>query len=158
MNAYICNAALICEDCAEETARDVFGATLEECQTMVDDASAPEGPYADGGGEADSPQHCDNHDTCRNAIQVGDRKVGCFLENPLTSEGRKYVESACLEALRAGRVDSVALDVWAPFYRISLPPDDVCDECGETIPDVAGGGLANRHHKCSCSLHEPNDE
>jgi hypothetical protein len=29
----------------------------------------------------------------------------------------------------------------------------VCDECGATIPDTPGGGLANRHHAESCSLH-----
>jgi hypothetical protein len=30
----------------------------------------------------------------------------------------------------------------------------VCDECGSTIPVVNGGGLANKHHKESCSLFD----
>jgi hypothetical protein len=30
----------------------------------------------------------------------------------------------------------------------------VCDECGEAIPPVEGGGLANRHHDESCSLYD----
>jgi hypothetical protein len=28
-----------------------------------------------------------------------------------------------------------------------------CEECGEEIPDVPAGGLANRRHAPSCSLH-----
>lgn len=35
---------------------------------------------------------------------------------------------------------------------------DVCDECLEEIPTVGGGGLANRHHAPSCSLHDPTCE
>lgn len=30
-----------------------------------------------------------------------------------------------------------------------------CDECGERIPAVDGGGMANRHHGTSCSLYDP---
>lgn len=37
----------------------------------------PKGPYPEGGGEADTPQHCDS---CHE-----------FLENPLTSDGMAYV-------------------------------------------------------------------
>jgi hypothetical protein len=33
-----------------------------------------------------------------------------------------------------------------------------CDECNETIPVVDGGGLANRHHKESCSLFDSSQE
>jgi hypothetical protein len=29
-----------------------------------------------------------------------------------------------------------------------------CDECGAVIPDITGGGLANKHHEPSCSLFE----
>jgi len=29
-----------------------------------------------------------------------------------------------------------------------------CDECGESIPDIGSGGLANRHHAPSCSLFD----
>lgn len=35
---------------------------------------------------------------------------------------------------------------------------DVCDECGRTIPDTPGGGLANCHHAESCSLYERNEQ
>jgi len=32
---------------------------------------------------------------------------------------------------------------------------EVCEECRNTIPAKKGGGLANRHHTESCSLHDP---
>lgn len=35
---------------------------------------------------------------------------------------------------------------------------DECDECHESIPVVDGGGLANRHHKESCSLYDSSKE
>lgn len=35
---------------------------------------------------------------------------------------------------------------------------DVCEECGEKIPDVPGGGLENKHHAKSCSLYDPEKE
>jgi hypothetical protein len=34
---------------------------------------------------------------------------------------------------------------------------DVCDECGNEIPPT-GGSLANKYHKDTCSLHDPNGE
>ena len=37
----------------------------------------PKGPYADGGGEADSPQFCAH--------------CNAFLRNPLTADGLEYV-------------------------------------------------------------------
>lgn len=61
MDAYIApeGAEFYCEDCKDETMEAL----------------------ADGGGEADCPNHCS----------------GCnaFLENPLTSEGEEYVRNAC---------------------------------------------------------------
>lgn len=55
MDAYICDGTLYCEDCAPDAAES----------------------YPDGGGESDSPQHCDN----------------CLvpLDNPLTQYGIEYV-------------------------------------------------------------------
>lgn len=33
-----------------------------------------------------------------------------------------------------------------------------CDECEASIPDKAGGSIANKHHAESCSLYEPDEE
>jgi hypothetical protein len=32
--------------------------------------------------------------------------------------------------------------------------DDTCEECGEDIPGVDGGSLANKHHAPGCSLYD----
>jgi hypothetical protein len=49
-------------------------------ESDYDSDDLPKGPYADGGGEADTPQHCDD---CRR-----------FLENPLTGDGLKAASSS----------------------------------------------------------------
>lgn len=114
--AYVYRAALWCEDCGEGIKRDL--ASGGKAPDHPDDESSydlddyPEGPYPDGGGEADMPQHCDG--------------CGTFLENPLTGEGVQYVREAIREALvhqaRSARpVESVALTEWAPYYDIDLP-------------------------------------
>lgn len=96
MNVYIYQAALWCEECAK--------AIMEELQTYdaapahpenentFDSGQYPKGPYGQGGGEADSPQHCDGCDL--------------FLENALTSDGVEYVKSFARIPHR-----------WAEFYK-----------------------------------------
>jgi len=52
MKAYVYRAALLCEDCANtvKLERSAFASS-------EDSNEYPQGPYGDGGGEADSPQH-----------------------------------------------------------------------------------------------------
>ena len=105
MDAYAYNAALYCADCAQEI--------IDDCRAkgIADDGDTdgfPQGPFADGGGEADCPQHCDN---CQ-----------CFLENPLTTDGVEYVR----EALADGSSDPEVESLWAEFYAAEL--DTVTDE------------------------------
>lgn len=77
MDAYIYRAALYCANCAEQATLDRSGMTPEDerlGEPFEDDSDHYyQGPYADGGGEADMPQHCDS---CL-----------VFLENPLTDDG-----------------------------------------------------------------------
>jgi hypothetical protein len=61
----------------------------------------PKGPYRDGGGESDCPQHCDHCNT--------------FLENPLTEEGEEYVRQAVAE-----NPTSPAIEEWGHFYGYFL--------------------------------------
>lgn len=109
MDAYIYQAALLCEVCADavkeelDAERDGF--------TGIDD-EYPDGPYADGGGEADCPQHCDH--------------CSVFLENPLTSYGYEYAR----EAIQAGTGNADVLAEWASFYDINIPEKEE-DEQGE---------------------------
>lgn len=110
MRVYIYQSALLCEDCG-----DAKRAALDpnrpahidpDNESSYDSGEYPKGPYGDGGGEADSPQHCDH--------------CGVFLQNPLTDDGREYVrERVEAEGPRriAGR-QTVACRVWAPFYGI----------------------------------------
>lgn len=99
MRAWIFNAALYCETCAadclaqcKQEGREDYGCS----QTY------PQGPYADGGGEADCPQHCD--------------ACGVFLENPLTTDGYEYVRS---EIARHKSEEGPCLREWAEFYELT---------------------------------------
>ncbi len=69
MDAYLGECEWLCPDCAEGV-------------------DGLEGPYPDGGGEADCPQHC--------------AACGIPLENPLTSDGVTYV----LDAIRESTADT----------------------------------------------------
>jgi hypothetical protein len=45
----------------------------------------------------------------------------------------------------------------------TVPPrnknlDELCDECGQSIPYMVGGGLANRYHAESCSLYDADEK
>ncbi len=60
-------------------------------ESSYDSDEWPKGPYGDGGGEADVPQHCGH---CKE-----------FLENPLTPEGMAYVRES-------------QVDEWDSFYEI----------------------------------------
>ena len=106
MNAYIYRAALYCEPCALPIAVECYTGTLD-LPTAYDSDVRPQGPYPDGGGEADTPQHCD--------------ACGVFLENPLTTDGREYVRTELeLDSLGIRRVDrNQTTRTWADFYAIS---------------------------------------
>jgi hypothetical protein len=97
MNAYIYQAALYCETCA-----DSLRANLDAFTNPADRDDSdryPIGPYPDGGGEADSPAHCDH---CQ-----------AFLENPLTSVGYDYVHEAIADG------SGVCAAEWAAFYDLT---------------------------------------
>lgn len=105
MEAYVYQAALWCEDCAEGVIEELDKAGTED---TGDSDDYPQGPYADGGGEADCPQHCDG--------------CGCFLENPLTSEGTNYVKEAVREFRETGQ--GACAEEWAEFYDIPEEEED----------------------------------
>jgi hypothetical protein len=98
MNVYIYQAALYCEDCGKETIAELERTTGKNLLHVRESSDIwPQGPYPDGGGEADCPQHCDG--------------CGIFLENPLTGDGQKYV----IDAMRFGSQPDV-LKQWREFY------------------------------------------
>jgi len=100
MDAYIFRAALLCEDCAQHVREGLHVELLALADQDGNSDMAPQGPYADGGGEADAPQHCDH--------------CGTFLQNPLTSEGYDYVRDMASDKTSHSSVVSE----WVAFYEI----------------------------------------
>ena len=86
---YIYRAALICSDCAVAIIEELE----KEGQTDTGDSNDwPQGPHGDGGGEADSPQHCNLGKRCKNSLPVPNgSEIGCPLGNPMTDDGNAYV-------------------------------------------------------------------
>jgi|ETNvirnome_6_100_1030635.scaffolds.fasta_scaffold06265_5 hypothetical protein len=104
MEAYMYRAAFYCSDCAHEIGMvchiEHHGRNFSN---LCDSECTPIGAYPDGGGEADTPQHCD---TCRE-----------FLENPLTDDGREYVREA-IEQINDW--DTATVTIWREFYGDTL--------------------------------------
>ena len=124
MQVYIYKANIYCEDCTFDIDKDVSQRLIAD---TGDSNNFPQGPYANGGGESDTPQHCA---TC-----------GLFLENPLTSNGYDYVKQAIhdlasvrhkvttaelLEYLLTDYYladmggDGPVVEQWAHFYNLPL--------------------------------------
>lgn len=102
MKTYIYQADLLCEGCASEAAAEIHGIeTLGNFDGDSDDF--PCGPYADGGGESDTPAHCG--------------RCSLFLENRLTLDGIAYVQ----DALQANDGNAGVLETWHGFYSPIYP-------------------------------------
>lgn len=97
MDAYIYQADCYCASCAEEIKAKLTAPPEGE---RFDSDDYPAGPFADGGGESDVPEHC--------------AACGGFLENPLTSEGYAYVR----EQMAEHDSHSSVIAEWAAFYDI----------------------------------------
>jgi len=101
MDIYIFNADIYCAGCGDRMQSETeipIGADFQDSTTF------PQGPYPNGGGEADTPQHC------------GDCDI--FLENPLTSDGEQYVTESFEHEKKMGIKDGTAraVNIWADFY------------------------------------------
>lgn len=112
MNVFAYAAALYCEDCGNNIRADLTaqGKAPEDPndENTFDSDDFPKGPYSDGGGEADSPQHCDG---CR-----------AFLENPLTAEGYADVKERIERHIHDPKQGSAdVLREWADFYDLAWP-------------------------------------
>lgn len=102
MDAYVYQAALLCADCGQAAIIAVESTRPFPPGYPSDSDAYPQGPYPQGGGEADSPQHCDH--------------CSLFLENPLTGDGYAYVAELIEEHLDNGRGSAAVLRTWADFY------------------------------------------
>lgn len=120
---FVFKAALWCESDGRAIRKEIerSGKSPED-QKHADSDDWPAGPYPDGGGEADSPQHCDAGETCLEAIKLPyGGKIGAWLGNDLTEEG----VDATLEMVRddLNRADEHARQVgrlWRRLYDNSF--------------------------------------
>lgn len=124
MRVFIYCADIYCEDCGRQIRRDIKESTSPTDLDLIereDSDSWPQGPYPDGGGEADCPQHCGSHGECLNAITLEDgTKIGAMLDNPLTIHGIEYVKEAIKENKESGRGNKEVLDLWVDHYGDEL--------------------------------------
>ena len=116
MDAYIFQSDILCKDCGENIKKVLPPPSnyIFDDESSYDSDQWPKGPFGNGGGEADTPQHCGN--------------CGLFLENPLTEDGEKYVIQKYLEyrefKKRDGLVTAETYDknpiykspLWVNFY------------------------------------------
>lgn len=79
MDVYIFQADIYCESCGKGLMMEIPKPAHadRDDESTYDSDEWPKGPYGDGGGEADCPQHCG--------------MCGLFLENPLTPDGYDWL-------------------------------------------------------------------
>jgi hypothetical protein len=126
MDAYVYQAARWCPDCANASRLEIelhnmwCGSTCEFKawpHSWEESDYYPQGPYPSGGGEADTPQHCDG---CR-----------VFLENPLTGYGTRYLTEQLIKHARDGSGAKEVLEAWSKFYNAP-----VFEPCSVTLEDL----------------------
>jgi|SRR5579872_1177043 len=107
MNAYIYQADLLCDRCAKLVMADE-----QDHRESEDSDDYPQGPYTNGGGEADCPQHCSS--------------CGLFLENDLTDDGINYVREVIRKANPSS--PSPAVLEWSQHYSELCYCSEIADE------------------------------
>jgi hypothetical protein len=94
---YIFQGNMFCEDCDNKILKRLSHKQLES----EDSNDCPQGPYVDGGGEADTPYFCGSGSSCTNKVLVPSPtnvSIGCPLGNPLTWLGVKEVNDTIRSA------------------------------------------------------------
>jgi hypothetical protein len=125
--AYVFQSAFICEDCGRARIEQLRSNGVED---DGDPDTFPQGPYGDGGGEADTAQFCDNRRDCVNAVEVDGHKISCPLGNPLTSHGAESLRKSVRDDLlapdkRTRLIGRLLCHVWKDFTEtplVRLPP------------------------------------
>jgi len=109
MKVYIYRASILCFKCGESIIEhlpvDKEGNLLVDAE---DENVYPQGPYHNGGGISDRPQHCNNCNT--------------FLENPLTPEGETHIKyMLSLPLKNISTISNVTTrKVWREYYSYLL--------------------------------------
>jgi hypothetical protein len=121
-SVYIYQAALVCEDCGRQI---MMKLDKQKVENDGDSDSYPQGPYGDGGGEADNAQFCDRGKSCVNAAKVADHKIGYPLGNPLTTDGAEAliasIRRSLVDKTKYGRrIGRLLQSLWGKHYE--TPP------------------------------------
>ena len=104
MLAYVYQADLYCEDCANAIKAEL-GFICEGLSEYTFDSDVyPKGPFP--AGDSDTPDHCG--------------ACGIFLENSLTGDGEEYVK----DSIRVGTGDPEVLATWKEFYSYLFPEEE----------------------------------
>lgn len=116
MNAYIYQADIWCEACGKSIREKLIaeGKVPEDPddETTYDSDEFPKGPYDNGGGEADLPQHCAAGEGCLDPLVIEGYKYGAFLENELTFHGMAQLGEQADDECRG-----LLVDFWLEFYK-----------------------------------------
>lgn len=135
MDVYIYKGDIYCRSCGEAIIRRREAETgtpagiMANLDNREDSDAWPQGPFPNGGGEADTPQHCGN---CKE-----------FLQNPLTDDGRDYVKRAMEtyanetwsfhDSFGQTCGSESVLEEWSDFYDIGPAPAEYSPDQGELI-------------------------
>lgn len=143
MDAYIYKAALLCELCGPEIKEELDDRGVKD---TGDSGDYPQGPYADGGGEADSPQHCD--------------KCAVFLCNSLTRDGYDYVREMINDHLNHDRGELDCLNEWRSFYSDDniFAGDPLPEEWDDFVEQYAVTALWSTNDESTPSGGNPLDD
>jgi hypothetical protein len=115
MEVYMYQADLYCNRCGIDIRKRL---RREGKRPSADSGEWPQRHF-NGGGEADTPQHCGSGEDCLQPLELGGNKFGCWLENQLTDEGKAYVRDR-IAGDPAGQ--NVVTQFWAEAYDIT--PDE----------------------------------
>jgi hypothetical protein len=139
---YMYNADLWCSECGRAIKKRIraegHAPKTPSDESSFDSDEYPKGPFSDGGGEADSPQHCGAGEDCLEPYVLKDgSKVGKFLGNDLTAEGEEYVKG-----LHATNPTEIT-EFWMQVYNLSVDSSDTEDDdeeadLVEVRPDCEG--------------------
>jgi hypothetical protein len=119
VDAYIYQGDLICKSCARDLKKMLGDLGKEDTR---DSGDYPQGPYSDGGGEADNPIHCGGERDCLESLDLGNNViVGKWLENPLTKDGLQYVAEKLADNFHSPSAQQRLLaNFWRSVYHDDL--------------------------------------
>ncbi len=142
MNVYIYNADIYCEDCGEAIRQQLYqdpSACVpinRDDEESYDSDDFPKGPYPDGGGEADYPQHCGAGPECVNATRIGDIAMSKDVNAAARAVG------AAITAARAAAANAVEAAAFAAAGAAAAARAATADATRAAAAEAVAGAAA----------------